>query len=268
MPILHNKREYILTFGDEHCDVEFEIRGLFNEIINSYSPDIFESRMWDLFEQVVDFVKEKQLSKLHIFSMGDSNDGLLRVGQLWQLRYGVVEGTIYYANFISNWLNELSKYVTIDFQMVFGNHQELRLLNQPKGTFKKENMGFVVREIIEARLANNPNFRITKNPTGYIFANVCGINILGIHGEVKDLEKTIKDFSKIYNTKIDILIGGHLHHSRSEAVGIMSDVINVPSIMGVDDFALSLNKISHAGATIIGIEEGKGKVSEENIKLN
>lgn len=268
LPVIHNIREYFLLFGDEHASAEFEIRGLFNEILNSYSPEIFESRMWDLLNQVVDYVAEKNITKLNVFSMGDSTDGLLRVGQLMKLRYGVIEGSIYYANFISNWLNELSRHVNIEFQMVHGNHTELRMLGQPKGTFKNDNTGLFVREIIEARLQNNPNFNMTKNPTGLIFAEICGLNVLGIHGEVKNLEQAIKDFSKTYNTRIDIMIAGHLHHSKSETVGVNSEVINVPSIIGIDDFSLSLNKTSNAGATIIGIEEGKGKVSEENIKLN
>ena len=38
-------REGVLLFGDEHYGTEFEIRGLKNEIINSYSPEIFESRI-------------------------------------------------------------------------------------------------------------------------------------------------------------------------------------------------------------------------------
>lgn len=268
LPVIHNKREYCLLFGDEHYNTEFVIRGLFDEVLNEYSPEIFERRMWDLLDKTVDYIDEKHITKLNVFSMGDATDGLLRVSQLMKLRYGVIEGTIYYANFISNWLNELSRYVNIEFQMVHGNHTELRMLGQPKGTFKNDNTGLFVREIIEARLQNNPNFNMTKNPTGLIFANVLDFNILGIHGEVKDLGQAIKDFSSTYKTRIDILIAGHLHHSKSETVGVNSDVINVPSIIGIDDFSLSLNKTSNAGATIIGIEAGKGKVSEENIKLN
>ena len=42
---------------------------------------------------------------LNVFSMGDFSDGILRVSQLMKLRYGVVDGTIKYADFISNKLN-------------------------------------------------------------------------------------------------------------------------------------------------------------------
>ena len=184
-----------------------------------------------------------------------------------QLRYGVVEGTVRYADFISHWLNELSKHVGVKFQTTTGNHTELRMLGQPKGTFTKENMSLVVDAIITTRLANNPNFIFTKNPTGYIYADIVGYKLLGIHGEVKSMEQAIKDFSQMYRVQLDFLIAGHKHHSRSETIGINQEVINVPSIIGVDDYSLSIHKTSNAGATFLVFEKGKGKIIEYAIKL-
>lgn len=261
------ERAGILVFGDEHFGTEFEIRGLSGEVINAYSPEIFESRMWTLLNHVVEIVRREGFTKIHVFSMGDFEDGLLRVKQLMQLRYGVVEGAVRYSDFITNWLNELTKYVVVDFQQTAGNHTELRMLGQPKGTFTKENMTLVVDSMISTRLADNPNFTFTKNPTGYIYANVLGYNILGIHGEVKNMEQAIKDFSHTYRMQLDFLIAGHKHHACSETVGINQEVINVPSIIGIDDYSLSIHKTSNAGATFLVLEEGRGKVLEYSIKL-
>lgn len=260
-------REGVLLFGDEHYGTEFEICGLNNEVINSYSPEIFENRMWSLLDQTISIVRKEGFSRIRVFSLGDFEDGLLRVKQLMQLRYGIVEGTVRYAEFISNWLNELSKYVEVEFQTTNGNHTELRMLGQPKGTFTKENMSLVVESIIATRLANNPNFTFAKNPTGYIFADILGYKLLGIHGEVKSMEQAIKDFSQIYRVQLDFLVAGHKHHSRSETVGVNQEVINVPSIIGVDDYSLSIHKTSNAGATFLIFEKGKGKSIEYAIKL-
>ena len=268
LPVQHSNREYCLAFGDEHYNAEFEIKGLHGEILNAYNPEIFEQRMWDLLNQTVEIIHKENITKLNIFSMGDFTDGLIRVKQLMKLRYGVIESTIKYADFICNWLNKLTEYVNIDYQMVFGNHSELRMLGQPKGTFKDDNTGLYVREIIKERLKDNPNFHIEINPTGLIFSTLCDFNVLGIHGEVKNMEQAIKDFSNTYNTRIDILVGGHIHHEAGKCVGVNRNVINVPSLMGVDDYAMSLNKTSNAGATLFVLENGKGKVQEYNIKLN
>lgn len=262
-----SSREGILVFGDEHYGTAFEIKGLNNEVINTYSPEIFEKRMWNLLEQTISIIQKEGFSKIHVFSMGDFEDGLLRIKQLMQLRYGVVEGTVRYADFISNWLNELTKYVAVYFQTTSGNHTELRMLGQPKGTFARENMGLVVNAMVSTRLAGNPNFAFAKNPTGCIYANILEYNVLGIHGEVKNMEQAIKDFSHTYRVQLDFLIAGHKHHSCSETVGINQEVINVPSIIGVDDFSLSIHKTSNAGATFLVLESGKGKTIEYAIKL-
>ena len=255
---IHGEREGCLLIADPHYGVDLKITGLFGEVINEYSPEIFESRMWNLLTQVVDICKKEGFSSLNVYDLGDEIDGLLRVSQLFKLRYGVIESTVRYSRFISEWLNELSKHVHVKYQMVKdSNHCQLRMLNQPKNTFKDENMSYIIAEKIIDRLENNSNFEFIQNPTGYIFDNLVGYNVLGIHGETKKLEQAIKDFSKTYGVTIDFLVGGHKHHQDSQNIGIQSDVIGAPSIIGVDDYALSLHKTSDPGATLFVLEKNK-----------
>lgn len=264
----HNSRAYALIFGDEHYGVEFELKGLFGDILNAYSPEIFEKRMWDLFNQTIEIVQRENIDMLNVFSMGDFSDGILRVSQLMKLRYGVVDGTIKYADFISNWLNELTKYVRVRYQQTNGNHTELRMLGAPKGTFTEDNMGKVVSEFIKTRLKDNPNFEYIENPTGYVYAELAGNPILGIHGEVKNMGNAIKEFSSIYGIHIRYLLAGHLHHNKVEEVGVNQEVINIGSIIGVDNYSLSLRKISNASAKLLVFEQDKGKTCEYILKLN
>lgn len=265
---VHNTRAYALIFGDEHYGVEFELKGLFGDILNAYSPEIFEKRMWDLFSQTVEIVHKENIDTLNIFSMGDFGDGILRASQLMKLRYGVVDGTIKYADFMSNWLNELTKYVRVRYQSTNGNHTELRMLGQPKGTFTDDNMGKVVSEFIKTRLKDNLNFTYIENPTGYIYEELAGYPVFGIHGEVKNMENAIKEFSSIYGIHIQYLLAGHLHHNKVEEVGINQEVINVGSIIGIDGYSLSLRKTSNASAKLLVFEDLKGKTCEYTLKLN
>lgn len=263
----HNTKTGILCFGDEHFGCEFEIKGLYGEILNSYSPEIFEKRMWKLQSEIIEIIKKEQLSDIHIFNLGDFADGVLRVKQLFTLRYGVIEGSVLYGNFIVQWLNELSKYVKIRFQMVFGNHTELRMLGQPKGTFEKENTGLIVKNMIKNMLIDNPNFTFVENPTGLIYEVIFNKVFLGIHGEVKDMNKAVSDFSRTYGIDVSYLIAGHLHHNISEEVGMDKEVINVPSIIGIDNYSLSLNKTSNAGALFLVFEKDYGIRVKYPIKL-
>lgn len=262
-----NEKEYVLIFGDEHFGTEFEIRGLTGEVINKYDPDIFARRMENMLVKVRRLIESNHINSLRVYSMGDFSDGCLRVSQLKKLRYGVVDGTIWYANYISDWLNDLSQYVRVRFQMTDGNHTELRQLNQPKGTFVEDNMGKVVREFIKIRLKDNPNFEFVENPTGYIFDYIFDFAVLGIHGEVKNMEDALREFSVVYKTPINYLISGHMHHSRMEEIGINTEVINVPSIIGADPYSLTLRKVSSPAAKFLMFDSVDGKVCEYTLKL-
>lgn len=265
----HSNREGVLLLADSHYGAEFKIVGLFGETLNEYSPEIFEARMWNLLDQVVEICHKEGFTSLNVYDLGDEIDGLLRVSQLWKLRYGVLDSAVYYGRFITDWLNELSKSVYVKYQMVKdSNHCQLRLLGQPKNTFKDENVSVIIADKIIDRLSGNPNFEFIQNPTGLIFDNnIVGYSVLGAHGECKNLEQAIKELSKTYRTQIDFMVGGHKHHQNSTNVGIESDVIAAPSIIGIDDYSLSLNKTSDPGATLFVLENGAGKVMEYNIKL-
>lgn len=266
---IFNNVDAALIISDQHYGAEFTIKGLFGETLNEYSPEIFEARMWDLLNQVVKICAKENVSTLHVYDLGDSVDGLLRVSQLMKLRYGVIESTIRYGRFMTEWLNELTKYVKVKFQMVTdGNHSQLRMLGQPKNTFKDENMSYIIAEKFMDRLGNNPNFEFVRNPSGYIFDELAGYRVLGIHGEVKNMEDAIKNFSATYKTPIDILIGGHKHHKEVDNVGVRVDTVSVPSIIGADDYSMSLNKTADAGATMLFVESGKGISIEYNIKFD
>lgn len=263
----HSSDGYVLAFGDEHYGTEFEIYGLHGEIINSYSPEVFEDRMSELLRQTLELIEENDIKQLHVYALGDFADGVLRVSQLKKLRYGAVESAVRYANYIAGWLHELSQHVYVKYQMVYGNHTELRMLGQPKGTFEDENTGAFVKEIIKIRLEGNKNFEMMNNPTGLIFDNVNGFSILGVHGECGDLGDALKDFSLAYGTDVDILIGGHMHHYRGETIGIDKDVVTVPSIIGVDGYSMKLKKTSRPGALMLRVDADDGITREYRIKL-
>jgi hypothetical protein len=263
-------REYLLCFADCHYGIEFDIKDLFGNTINAYSPEIFEMRMSALFFEVLDTVAKEKIRKLSIWELGDAIQGMLRLNsQLMQLRYGVIESSILYAEYVANWLSALSEYVAIDFQMVAdSNHNQLRLCGAPKNAFPDENMSKVINSFLKERLKNNPNITLTENPTGMNYGEFAGSKVLGIHGEVKDLSTAINDLSRAYNVSIDYVIAGHKHHAENIEVGTNAEAIHIRSIIGVDPFGMSLNRTSNAGASMFVFEEGKGKVCEYTYKLN
>lgn len=263
-----NPREYILTIADLHYGKELKINGLFGEILNEYSPEICERRLWDLATEVIRLIQKEHIDCLRIYNLSDNIEGVLRLSQLMKLRYGVVDATIKVSELLANWLNYLSKYTKIKYAMCMdGNHDEIRSLVGKKGTFVDDNINKIVFMFIKERLRNNPNIEILEQHTEMIFDNVCGFNILACHGDTKNLINAIRDYSSIYGVNIDYLFAGHMHHSSQEDTGINSEVILVPSIIGIDDFSMKLRKTSNPAAKIFGFEVGVGKTVEYIYKL-
>ena len=193
-----SKKSGLLAFTDCHFGVEFCIKDISGNVINEYSPEIFERRMWDMLNKLIPIIAIEDLSEIHVWELGDSIAGLLRLNsQMKQLRYGVLDSGIKYAEFLSTWLTELSYYVKIKLQMVKdSNHNQLRLLGQPKNSFPDENMTKVILAFVKERLKDNPNVEIIENETAFCAANIEGFNILGCHGEVKDLASCTNSFFK------------------------------------------------------------------------
>lgn len=265
-----DNRSYLLTLADAHFAIEFQIKDFFGNIINEYSPEIFKERMEKLFSEVVDTIKKEDIKELNVWGLGDDLNGIIRLNsQLMQMRYGVIESAILYAEYMATWLNKLSEYVRIKFQMVKdSNHNQLRICGAPKNAFPDENMSVVISSFLKERLKNNPNIVIIDNPTGMNYSQLSTYAVCGIHGEVKNLTQSLNDFSRAYQIPLDYIIMGHKHHSKSEEIGIDAEAIMIKSLIGVDPYAQSLQKTSNAGANLFVFEQGKGKVLEYTYKLN
>lgn len=263
-------KAYLLTISDAHFGIEFKIKDLYGNVINEYSPAIFEQRMWELYYKVVDQIERDNIKELHIWDLGDALEGILRANsQLMQLRYGIIDSSILYANFLSEWLNELSKHVCIKFQMVKkSNHNQLRLLGQPKNAFDNEDMSVSMLNLMKARLKDNPNVVIIENPTGLAYSQLTVYTCIGGHFETKDLNKTMKDLMKVHEVQLDYLFTGHWHSSFSEEIARNSEVISVRSIIGVNPYSMTIGKTANAGASMFEFDQVDGLINEHKYKLN
>lgn len=262
----------LLTISDMHYGRECLIKGLDGEVISEYNNEIFKERMWDLLNQTVDKINEKQLKHLNIFNLSDCIDGILRVSQLRSLQTGVIDSVLEFSEFMATWLNRLSEYVNIDYFQCWGNHDELRLLTGKKGDFANENVNKLIMKFIELRIENNKNIIIHNDDLPFIYTDILGVKIFGYHGEDKNLLESIKWFRRIYRKPIDIIFGGHLHSQSllTEGIGEYGDAqcIRVSSICGIDDFSMTLHKSARAGSSMFIFEEGKGKTGQEDFWLN
>ena len=264
----------VLCISDAHYGKVVELKGLDGEVINSYSPEIFEARMWKLLKDLKTDYANILVDKLIILDLGDCIEGILRCDKtLRSLRTGVIESANRYANFIAVWLCELYNQlgIPVEYSLCGGNHDILRILGEKK-KFDDENIAKSISEKIHDKVEiNKLRTASTKGELPEImvcdygeiaFKSLYGLNILGYHGDSKDLKTDIEFFENYYQVGIDILISGHLHRNSQETIGygFMGDreIVRVPSIIGADEYSKSIRKISRAGALyMIFTPEGK-----------
>jgi len=249
--------EAILSIADAHYGSEFVIKGLMGEEINSYSPEIFEKRMWELFDYTVDLVLANKITKLFLADLGDSLDGLLHLNQLLSLRYGQTDSIMRYSEFMANWINALSEYCDIEWSNIKGNHSENRPFNSNRGDFPNENGERLVAHIIKIRLANNKKVIIhetQESPAIYFKCN--NYDILACHGQYENgIDNIISSYKNFYNVSIDIGLMGHLHRNNSKTVSSNAngnvEIIQCASLVGINKFAEGKKLSARAGAKMI-----------------
>lgn len=257
----------VLCLADAHFGKEYKVYGLRQEVINEYSPEIFFSRMEQVYSETLEMMDRDGLTELHVFNLGDSVDGFLRNSQAWTLRYGAIDSAIIYGCYMGDWLRKLSEHIRVVYSQVDGNHDELRVLDGKKGQHLNESAGKIVKNCIKLKNEGNPNFIYNENCTDLIYDTVCGFNLLGVHFGGNSPKEAIREFSNIYGTDINYLFTGHFHTAEFTTAGSKAGCIGVGSIMGVDEFAMKIRRRSDATCTLAIFEEGKGKVDEHTYYL-
>lgn len=250
----------LICLSDFHAGSTFEIRGLYNEVVNKYSFDIMKARLNKLLYEMQQ--DDMVYDDITIAILGDCFEGILRPTSLMKLREPVIDTVIRFSEFISQWIAEVQRSFNLPVNVVTvgGNHDVQRLLGT-KPQFDDENLTKLVVEFMKLRLDACP-FISVDDYTDAAVKNIRGTNIMFEHGEDKDLQETIEYFSNLYNVDIDEIWAGHLHRPESKTIGITEigdRIINrVGSICGIDVYSKKIRKAARPSATIaIYTDEGK-----------
>lgn len=258
------KNSMVVALGDIHFGEEMETKDFFGHVINVYGENVFIDRMTELASLIEDIVDKEKPSEIHIMIVGDCISGMLRASQLQNLRYGIVDSTMKFSEYLAGWLNQLSEmFIPIQLHIVDGNHDEVRPLGSKAGEFPKDNMSKIITWYLEARLAGNDVITVHTETGRFHYVDVQGYGFLMLHGDGGKIQDICRDAVNVYGTAIDYFVCGHLHHEEEIAAGATKDgnstIIRVPSLCGMDGYAQKLGRFSRPGATAMIIEEGYGR---------
>jgi len=263
-----NDDELFSAFADAHYGCEFSIKGFNGEIINEYNPEVFKQRMTEYRDELIDFGSKHNIKKLSIADLGDSIEGILHIGQLKSLRGNIVDDIMDYADFIEEWLFSLCDKFSIDFYTSEGNHSDLRLLTGKKGDFPHENLERIYTRTLKKCFKKNPRVNICDSLDGLNYFNINGFNFLTAHGNKEsNLKTSIQDYENTYGISVDYFVVGHLHCKNEFEIAKGKEVIQVRSIMGLNEYSKDIKKSSDAGATMFVVRKEYGKKYINDVKL-
>lgn len=262
-------RTALLAISDLHAGSTFTVKGIYNEIVNEYSYDIMCARLWSIIDKIE--ADDIVFDDLTLAICGDLVEGILRESSLTKLREPVTDTVIRLAEFLSEWIYQLSIRLETKVNVVIigGNHDTVRSLTS-RPMFEGENLTKIVVEFIKLRL-QDLDWITVDDYQDVAIKNIQGVNVMFQHGEDKDLKTTMDYFSNLYNIDVDEIVAGHLHRGESKTVGITElgdrQLTRVGSIVGTDSYAKQIRASARPSCYIALYEEDNGKTWSRNYYL-
>ena len=262
-------RTALLAISDLHAGSTFTVKGIYNEIVNEYSYDIMCARLWSIIDKIE--ADDIVFDDLTVAICGDLVEGILRESSLTKLREPVTDTVIRLAEFLSEWIYQLSIRLEkkVNVVIIGGNHDTVRSLTS-RPMFEGENLTKIVVEFIKLRL-QDLDWITVDDYQNVAIKNIQGVNVMFQHGEDKDLKTTMDYFSNLYNIDVDEIVAGHLHRAESKTVGITElgdrQLTRVGSIVGTDSYAKQIRASARPSCYIALYEEDNGKTWSRNYYL-
>ncbi len=268
--LMSGERIGLVGISDIHFGKRFE------SINNKYSMEIAVERLNLLLNEIIDWIKDRNITYLHIVNCGDSLEGLARISQIRVLQTGVIDSAIQFGRMMVEWLNKLSEYTFLTYHHVkSANHTEVRFLDVKAGQFPDEDLEKVIINYIHDMLQNNPRIEVPLYQDKYIVFKLQNKTIVATHGHQfkgKKIDSVVKEIQILLGINIDLVLIGHLHHEFITTIGENHfgniKIFLLPSIMGSDHFSDTLFTGSKAGATFIEFDSLKKGLTTKEIILN
>lgn len=262
------EKAYVLSIADIHAGANFITE------TNEYSFEEITRRFNKLFNDIVYFVKEKNITTLKALCLGDDIQGILRLSDLQLNETSVVKATVFVAKTLAHFLNELSVYCYIDYyHCPTSNHSQTRQLGTKASEIASEDVEYVICNYVRDVLVNNDRVSVHTNfGYEYIEIPIFDFKTIAMHGHtINNIDNALKDLTYHKKTFYTTVFLAHYHAAKMGTVGEMSDtdceVIVCPSFVGSCPYSDKLMKGAKPSCCIYGYDEKYGHTETYKIFL-
>ena len=236
-------------------------------MVNTYNDAVFDQRIAELIDHVVEYGHQQQLKCIHVFALGDLVNGLIHVTTRINNTENVIKQSMKVAETMAMMMNSLSEeFPEVKVYFSRGNHD--RVTPNKKESIAGESFADVIWWYLKARLEGLDNIELIDNEVDeeIIMAEICGNKIFAVHGHKDKINTVVPNLSMLLKTFPDYIFMGH-YHSNAESEIHGAEVIVNSSLCGTDDYAVSLRRSSHPAQKFM-VFDRKGRVCSYDIRLD
>lgn len=230
----NKEKQGVLIISDVHYGETVDI------FLNKYDSDICKQRVNHLIDKTIEYCKLNSINILNVFMLGDliSNEHYTCI-RLFN-RENMIEQIIGVSELLSESMMKLANNIPmVTIGITTGNHCRVHKKGE---NLNKDNYITLIKEFLILRLQNVSNivFMENKYDNEIVTANICGLNIVGTHGDKTDKKQATYQLSSLLNQKIDILLVGHYHEMATQ-VHHETTVIRNGSVVGSNEYSRNIN---------------------------
>ena len=206
---------------------------------NKYNPQIFVQYLKKYLDEIINIKNIHNSENCYIFLGGDLISGLIHNLIRIENVENVIEQVQHVSEYISNFVNELSKeFNNVYVHNVVGNHS--RLMQNKKEDIKNEKMDLLIPWYIKSRLSNLLNVHMIDSEIDVTIASLTirGKFYLGVHGDMDNPDKVVNSLTQMLDTKPYAVLMAHRHHYAIDSEHDVK-VISSGSFISVDDYCIS-----------------------------
>lgn len=265
-----DSKEYVLCIADIQGGACFTVND------NNYSLEECWNRFKILRNELIRFVDEKRLNKLHIVELGDTLQGILRTSDLQLNESSVVEALVTVCQYLASFLNEMSKYCMIEYYHVpASNHTQTRPLGTKASELATEDLEYVIGHYIKDMLSYNERVNVHLNDgSDHIEIPIFDFHVIAMHGHtLRNFDTALSELSVKHRRLLDYVFVGHWHVDKTvpgnEQDSHDTELLLCPSFVGTDPYSYNrLGKSAKAACKIYGFDPVYGLKTTEKIILN
>ena len=243
-PSVTGDKEAILCISDWHYGIE--IKNPWNE----FNTEICKDRVSKLLAETIKRIKENKCKVLHIANLGDLIAGRIHLNLRLDSRIDVITQTMQVSEILAEFINELTKYVYVDYYDCIDNHS--RLEPNKKEAQDLETLARIIPWYLKERFKDNDNIVINSNKFGYDISTFesLGHKVISVHGDKDKPATVMQSISSFTRDQYDLVLMAHRHHVyMDESCGTL--LVCNGSLMGTDSFAQKLRLNSPASQNLI-----------------